>query len=397
MTYTVLLCDDEPSVGRDWVETVRAVAPADLYDVLDAPKTEDVHDAIKEIFARQKAPRGRTRASCLFDGVDILVMDYDLLHIDEANARHTGESLARLVRIFSNVEVVVVVNQFRDAQFDLSLLGHTASDADFNIDGALLGNKGLWTDPPWEGFRPWHWQTLYRAVDTQRARQAWVRKYWDKPIVEALDMREEDNFTQLSDTAFGFIASDLKDWRQLRQRTFEKFVQRVANGGRTHQVPESDPVAAYRFASARIGKWLERLVLGPQDALVDLPHLIQRFPFLLGDDVADPDAWNAAVHDIEGAKNRLPVGCWFEPADFLSKPAVWSRRLINQANFCAQRDSFDFASVPSLVFLEDTSTFVPIDEATAFRAGHHNFFDRRFAMCLPDVTYAPQHRLAFVE
>ena len=394
MTSTVLLCDDEPAVGRDWVETVLGVAPECHYVVQDAPAKTQVYEAIRELFARQMADRGRDRKACLFDDVDILVLDYDLLHIDDANARHTGESLARLARIYANVAVVVVVNQFRDAQFDLSLLGHVASDADLNIDGALLGSSGLWADS-WKGFRPWHWQTLYRAVDTQRAREAWVRSHWEGSIVDALGMREEDNFAHLSDDAFGFIAPCSKDWRQLQQRTFKDFVCEAAGGISTGNLLEFDPDAACRFASARIGKWLERMVLGPQDALIDLPHLIQRFPFLLGDDITEPEAWNKAVHSPERVRERLPDGCWFAPADFLSRPAVWSQRLEGEPEFRAQRHSFDFSSVPPLVFLEDTSTFVPIEEATPFRAGHHNFFDRRFAMCLPDITYSPQHRLAF--
>ena len=399
MSYKVLLCDDEQNVCEEWRERVRAVAP-ECYAILPRIGNGEIQSSIRELFAREVsagAAGANRRSRCVFDGVDILVLDYDLLAIDEENARHTGESLARLARAFSGAHVVVVINQFRDAQFDLSLRGNLASHAELNLDAALLATPGLWTDPPWNGFRPWHWQTLHRAVDTQKAREAWVRARLDVPIVEALGMREEDNVTRLSDTAFGFVAPEARDWAQLQQRTFKGFACDPVNGRRAREVAESDEGAACRLAAARVGKWLERSILGPQDALIDLPHLIQRFPFLLGDDAGDPDAWNAAVHSPDCVKARLPTDCWFTPADFLSRPAIWSRRLENDADFCAQRRSFDFVSAPRLVFLEDASTFVPIEEATAFRAGHHNFFDRRFAKCFAEVTYAPQHRLAFAD
>lgn len=396
MTCTVLLCDDRPTFGRAWVETIRRAAPKSHYHVRDTPDEGDIWDAIKEIYARRTAPRSREQIACLFDDVDILVLDFDFLHMDDVNILHTGESLARLARIYADVEVVVVVNQFPPAQFDLSLRGHVASDADLNIDGSLLGKKGLWTDPPWEGFRPWHWQTLYRAVHTQRARQALVREHWNRSIVDALGMREED-VDRLSDTAFGFIAPDSQDWRQLQQHTFEHFVCRSTNGRVTRDLADSNPEAACRFASARIGKWLERLVLGPQDVLIDLPHLVQRYPFLLGANVHEIWAWNEMVCEESAANLCLPDGCLFGVPEFLSRPAVWRHRFENDGGVQETRCAYDFSAVPPFVFLEDVSRFAPLDEAKEFRAGHHNAFDRRFVECVEGVTYAPQRRLAWTE
>ena len=396
MTYKVLLCDDEQSVSDEWHQRVRAVVPPQ-YNILTQPENAAVQSAIKELFAREASARlgiSRQRSRCMFDDAEILVLDYDLLYIDRENARHTGESIARLARAFSTAQVVVVVNQFRDAQFDLSLRGHFVSHADLNLDATLLDAPGLWADPPWnDGFRPWHWQTLFRAVDTQAQRAAWVHDQWGERIVDAIGMRDDD-IARLTDTAFGFIAPSSPDERQLRQRTFEDFVRQPSNGRHVAGFAEASRSDASRFASARIGKWLERLVLGPQDALIDMPHLIQRFPFLLGGDVTDLEAWNEAIHDGD-FPSRLPAECLFEPSDILSRPAVWSHRFENSDFVREHRRTFDFADVPPFVFLEDTSSFAHIDQAKQFRAGHHNAFDRRFAKCLAGFTYAPQRRLAF--
>lgn len=396
MTYTVLICDDAADVCGQWVEAVRGVASPEHYDVAEPPEREDLQEAIRELFDRQSAllaGRRRKHARCLFDDVDILILDYDLLHIDERNARHTGESLARLVRVCTTAGVIVVVNQF-DAHFDLSLRGHPSSHADLNVQADLLGNPGLWSDPPWEGFRPWHWQTLHRAVATQRAREQLVAEHFNEAIVDVLGMREEDHLC-LSDTAVGFIAPDARDLEGLRKHTFKSFASTLGNGKRTLEVLDKD--AGCRFAASRIGKWLERQVLGPQNVLIDLPHLIQRFPFLWEEDLAKPEIWTAAVYGDEQARRRVPESCWFRPDGFLSRPAVWSSRLLEQAGIRERRAAFDYSQVPPLVFLEDTSAFEKFQEATQFRAGHHNGYDRRFAKCVAGKVYAPQRRLAFVE
>ena len=397
MTYTVLICDDTLDVGVDLAEQVRNVAPAAHYNVLKAPAKEDVLCAIKELFARHNAMLGqrqRGRSACLFDEADILILDYDLLHIDEENARHTSESLARLARLFSNADVIVVYNQFQGAHFDLSLRGNLSSHADLNLDADLLGTPGLWTDPPWDGFRPWHWQTLREAVDTQRARRAWVQEHMEEPIVDALGM-EQDDAMRLSDTAFGFIAADAKDWPGLSRHTFSDFIRRPASGMCASTLLESDPDAACRFAGARIGKWLERRVLGPQDVLVDLPHLVQFYPFLLGDDMMELEAWNAAVRGKDELESRIPDACWFGPQGVLSRPAVWAQRFEQDADIREARGTFDFSSCPPFVFLEDMSTFAPLDTAKQFRAGHNTASDHRFARCIDGLSYEPQRRLAF--
>ena len=398
MTCTVLICDDAADVGDQWVETVGAVAPKEHYEVLEPPRKEDVQRAIREVFARQSALLSGTRrkqADCMFDRADILILDYDLLHIDERNARHTGESLARLVRVCTAAGVVVVVNQF-GVHFDLSLRGHLSSHADLNLQADLLGSSGLWTDPPWNGFRPWHWQTLYRAVETQRARHRLVKDHFKKPIVKVLGMREED-LLRLSDTAVGFIAPDARDWGEVCELTFESFASSTANGRCASALFEKDEEAAYRFAASRVGKWLERQVLGPQDVLVDLPHLIQFFPFLLEEGMHELEAWNAAVCDGESFKSRLPGGCWFELQGFLSRPAVWGQRFEDDASVRKARGTFDYSSAPPFVFLEDMSKFAQLTEAKQFRAGHHNAADWRFVKCVEKVTYTPQRRLAYAE
>lgn len=397
MTYSVLICDDEPGQAEIWIEQVEESARQDTYDILIPPSNDEVSVAMKEILLRRGSIREgvkRQREECLFDKADILVIDYDLVHIDENEAQHTGESIARLARTFSDCSVIVVLNQFQGMDFDLSLRGHLASHADLNIHGKLLKTPGLWHFPPWNGFRPWHWQTLSQAVETQKARENHIKKSLDQPIVEFFGIRSEDTL-RLSDTAFGFIAPDAENFEELQKQDFRSFLSSAQGNRDTRALLEYDESAAVQFIAARIGKWVERELLGPQDVLLDVPHMLQRFPFLMGDEVTEIHAWNEMIHETRKLRETPVSDYWFEPENFLSKPAVWCQRLEADEEFSKERAKFDYSKVPDLVFLEDLSTFALRSSAKEFRAGFHNSYDRRFVKGVPGFDYGPKRRFAF--
>lgn len=396
MTYSVLVCDDYPELAEDWVKDIQEIAPQN-YKFLSVPNKNDISDAAQELLCRRRAARearSRKRKKCQFDGVDILFIDYDLVHIDDNNAQHTGESIARLARTFSSCSVIVVLNQYREVDFDLSLRGHLGSHADLNISDQLIAIPGLWHGPPWSGFRPWSWQTLSQAVESQRARESTVSQHFDQSIIETLGMEVRD-VSRLSDTAFEFIAPEASDFMELKEKTFQSFLSVTPDGRDAEALLESDLNASARFVAARIGKWLERELLGPQEVLIDVPHLLQRFPFLLGKQVSNIEAWNDAVYSMKPLKDVLDENYWFNPSNCLSKPAVWCQRLETNEEISKQRAAFDFASLPDVVFLEDCSVFADISEATEFRAGFHNLHDRRFVKKIEDKRYGPQRRFAF--
>jgi len=398
MTCKVVICDDEPDLSKDWVRRVRTVAPEERYAISEPPTNEAIRDSVRTMIKRRNASRdggAPPTEQCLFDGVDVLIVDYDLLHVDEDNARYTGEGVARLARTFADCHMIVVLNQFPEAQFDLSLRGHMASHADLNIDVTLIDNAGLWNPPPWEGFRPWSWETLDAAVTRQKARVAQlVEGDLQQSIIATIGLTADDA-SRMSDGAFGFIAPNAANFEDLAAQTFAGFLATTTEGKTAHALMERDVRGAARFAAARISKWLERELLGPQDVLVDLPHLVQRFPFLVPGDLSDPASWSQVVHDDTPLRAVIPEGAWFAADSWLSRPAVWWRRLESDPNIRKRRTEFDYSKAPDLVFLEDVSTFCPLADATEFRAGFHNAYDRRFAKVVEGFQYAPQRRFAF--
>ena len=396
MTYSVLICDDDRKLAAERVERIRKIAPRDYYEIRDAPSAKEVRGAVNVLLNRRKAVRagqGYKRQKCLFDQ-NILIIDYDLIHVDDARAHHTGEGIGRLARMYSDCAVIVVFNQFSQFDFDLSLRGHLASHADLNLTVELLDKPGLWTEPPWQGFRPWSWQTLSKAVESQRARETTFRRSLDTSIVDTFGIEAEDALG-MSDSAIGFIAPEARNFDELRAMTFRSFVSMTA-GRDGKSLLSSDESAAVRFGAARIGKWLDREVLGPQDVLIDVPHLLQRFPFLLGEKMEDVEAWNATIHQTNCLRKYIDDSYWFEPAGCLSKPAVWVRRLEADPEFRKQRADFsNYSLVPDVVFMEDCSVFEDISLGKEFRAGFHNSFDRRHVRQCPGVRYGPQRRLSF--
>ena len=396
MTCSVLVCDDNPEFAAACVERIRGMAPPE-YVCHDAPSPDTLRHAVIELLRRNKSVLTGSRyerRQCVFDTADILIIDYDLIHVDDDNARHTGEGIGRLARIYSNCAVVVVFNQFNQFDFDLSLRAHLASHADLNLSIDVIATPGLWKEPPWTGFRPWYWPVLSKAVASQRAREEVLGRDLSRPIVHTLDIRD-CNAMGLSDSAFGFLAPKAVYFDELREMTLDSFISMTADVRETATLLSSDRSAAIRFGAARIGKWLERAVIGPQDVLVDVPHLLQRFPFLLGRYVSDVDAWNEAIYRPDVLRKEFDESYWFRERHCLSRPAVWCRRLEADKDFDRRRATFDYSEVPDIVFMEDASVFDYFSHGREFRSGFHNSYDRRLVRLFPDVRYGPQRRFAF--
>ncbi len=412
MTYKVLICDDHEDDEQEWVKEVQSVVPQDSFEVvgasslqcdLDRPTVTDLKNSIDELLRRRDFLRNNPTSDLekndsVFDSTDVLILDYDLVHFDNTRTRHTGEELARLARTFSNCGVIVVINQYRDIQFDLTLRGHISSYADLNLDASLLPTKGLWQNPPWSGFRPWAWISISNAVELQRARQNFVRERFSCRILDEIGMRTED-VRLMSDSAFEFIFPNQGDLDSLAELTFEQFPQEQVSDLDARAVGKHEPDFAAGFIGARIGKWLEREVLGSQDVLVDVPHLIERYPFLLGEDFNfnDLEAWTTAVHDFDTIKEQIPDVCWFKHPEILSRPAVWRHRFEATEDIVEKSYSFEYEKVPAYVFQEDVSQFGRLEDSREFRAGYHNAFDSRHVRVLEGIRYTPQRRFALRE
>ena len=161
-----------------------------------------------------------------------------------------------------------------------------------------------------------------------------------------------------------------------------------------------------KIVAAEIDKWLRRDVVGPQDVLVDLPHLLMRMPFLLGDKVADVDRWHDSLMSEEppfGLDQEIYdqhiMKARFSHDRLLKSPCFWWPKLkedeiLNDLFFGSN------GSWPDVVFCEDISqfsNFSPSGEDTKpmeFSAEFEGSWSRRYASLLSCRKYSPKSRFA---
>ena len=79
MTYSVLVCEDEIETAMIWVSLIKATVPEE-YKVLPVPSNTQMCKSIKVLLHRRKLSREREpwppgEGECLFDDLDILVVD----------------------------------------------------------------------------------------------------------------------------------------------------------------------------------------------------------------------------------------------------------------------------------------------------------------------------------
>lgn len=397
----IRVCDDVETIADGWVAAIKAVVP-DTFDVARMPDAKnEVSNLLTRKLAVEKGEAPLTLETA-FDGIDVLVVDYDLLHLDETGSRTTGEGVARLARTFSSCGVVVVMNQFKGPQFDLGMRGHLDSFADVNVDANLVGRASLWEDlTPQDGqFDPTTWTPLPGMLTAVRGlSDIFEEKGFDAELMPIVGLCEAA-LAELSDTAFGFLSLDAETAADLAKVTVRGFLIRSLGEELVDTMCLHAPKIMFDFAASRIAKWLDRAVLRPMDVVIDGLHLVDRLPFIMDAtkvDMADRNAWTAAASKpTECLRWDILEKYANDPASrVLGRPVFDWYRLANDDQIDALQDAYLDGENERFFLAEDTSRFVGRDDLTRYRADFHNFGDRRAIERLGDVTYGPLRRLTF--
>lgn len=358
---------------------------------------------------------------------DIVVIDNNLAALEIEGARLTAEAVAGFVRAFTSARYIVSLNKNPEVDFDLRyLVGDYQSQADLALNVDHLSNLALWTGNPKDAeddFLPWYWPAL-NYVSKKRLEQInFVKNHMKSSIFDTFSFRDRA-VDYLSRHAIGALSSEVSDPtngepgdRAVERITFVEFfrdscrslpvreertkIAQVADAGNENAV---EIVA--RVVSAEIDKWIRRDVLGPQDVLVDLPHLLMRMPFVLGGSVCDIDQWDGALTvaeqpfgmDREIYENHIS-NTIFMHGVWVKSPCFWWPDLKNDE---ALNDLFFAAGDewPDAVFCEDISLFRTLNqdggefEPKEFAAEFEGSWNRRYVARLPDWKYAPRSRFA---
>jgi len=385
----ILIYDDETRARNNYknmLVNIKCVSDPFEIDVIDNEKFKH------EIALLEKRRKILRKEKCwdessIFDNVDILIVDYDLLRAFNYESYTTGEIIAYLVRCFSTCGLIVGLNQYGNNLFDLTLKGHLESYCDLNIGNKQLDNTGLWSND-FKEFRPWYWPNLINFLNSYNERVNEVLDNWDSPICEVL------NF----DEVLPLFSRNITDFLKINPEkiTFREFVLKTKNGLRGTKDKYTTNEMVARIGVARISKWIERWILPGQNILIDAPHLLSRYPSLLNGDVNKIDDWNNSVFMDDYKKIKIRHN---KIDSFRYKNDKWISRPVwywEQISNCSDIDEVEKPwerKETGFVFCEDVSKFYEINSCKGFVIDSDSPFIRRYVKKIGGVDYQPINRI----
>lgn len=405
----ILVCDDEETQCR----AARKLIP-DCHDVvgLCAGKLTEALNPLFQAAGKLGSDTDGSfeAAGAEFKDYDLAIVDNDLSVLELEGAPLSAEGLIGYLRAFTDIPYIVSLNKNQDVDFDLrNLFGDDRSQADLAVNTRHLACERLWGPSDGERFAPWYWPSLSDAAERRRAQVEFVRACLNVPIWQGLgfpDLASE----YLSRRAKGALLLCGSEQR-MQDTTFRQFFDgtrmllprlvRQLGDLANHHDPDALS-AVCRMVAADLDRWIRRDVLGPQDVLIDVPHLLSRRPFLLGDRVGDVEHWNQAIREAEepfgmdlDLYDRHLRGERFQARMWVPSPCFWwpplrgTRELTEL--FLAPGDW------PDAVFCEDASVFERMDDDTKqpreVEVELEGSWPRRYISNVDGHQYSPRSRL----
>ncbi|MDE0625889.1 MAG: hypothetical protein OXH99_05780 [Bryobacterales bacterium] len=407
----ILVCDDKPAEGGN---TLRAIEPrgdvtvqagADLRKALrsffkDVTTTLDGESTVNDELDAQH-----------FAGYDLAIVDNNLTGLELDGARLTAEAIIGYLRAFTSIPYIVSLNKNLHVDFDLRFLfGDYQSLADLALNTGHLSHDRLWNAEPVSGFAPWYWPRLPYAAERRKEQEGAVTEKLHESVWKVLGFPPQAD-EYLSFRAKAALVTPANP--VARETTFETFFaisralapaeKETLEAGKASGLARR---AIGRVATYEVDRWLRRHVLGPQDVLIDLPHLLAQMPFLLGDRVSELGAWNAVARtakepfglDKTVFKAHIE-GAQFTESSWVPTPCFWWPSL--KADERLTELYFDAnAEWPDFVFCEDVSQFVPVAGTTPLGPPKEinteiaGSWATRYAVVAGDYQYSPRSHIA---
>lgn len=405
----ICVWDDNEEIAQEWKERLDVVVPgaaAQVHAATAAEIQEDLrilHDRRKRyLTCDAEADSGDVSS---LDDTDILIVDNDLFDLPNLSDL-SAETVASRAGIYTDCAYIVVLNLTPDLDFDLTLLGHPESSADLHINDRFVADVGLWEQCPKEdgSFRPWHWPLLLSAAaqyNTRMAELVAILNSSDQkiPILDYFGF-EEAAKRRLSRSARAFLhprrraeeASFMNFWDGNAKAVNQIDAQEISKRGDVRLIA--------RIGARRIAKWLAQYVVGPQEVLIDLPHLVEKMPFMIpGNKRECGEFWNSCS-SLDAAPVRLVeefgIGR-FQREMWSDRSVYWTEGMETDENVERLLEATD-TNPDDLVFCEDASSFHTAEMCDGFVAAHNSMSDGRFVRWLRGAEvqprYGPQSRLA---
>ena len=346
-----------------------------------------------------------------FDGFDVLIVDNNLTGLELDGARLTAETIIGYLRAFTDTSYIVSLNKNLHVDFDLRyLFGDYQSLADLALNASHLSNSRLWDPTSVDGFAPWYWPRLADAAVRRRKQIDFIVRNLETPVWEALGFPPEaDDYLSLR--AKSPLAATERGPREVSFEVFfdssrtlppAEIAKLKKLAGRDIEFAKK---AVRQISAYEVDRWLRRDVLGTQDVLIDLPHLVAQMPFLLGKKAGDLNFWNETItcedspFGLDGSMFEMHV----EPAHFdhrmwVPGPCFWWPTLKSDYSLTELFLEAE-GNWPDAVFCEDVSRFVRVtgDDAAGspreFEAEIEGSWARRYIAYVGDYLYSPRSRV----
>ena len=352
---------------------------------------------------------GNGFVSSEFDEVDVLIVDNNLTDLQMGGARLTAETIIGYLRAFSDVPYIISLNKNPHVDFDLRFLfGDNQSLADLALNDSHLINRRLWGENSEGDFAPWYWPRIADASTRRRKQVEFIAENFDRPVWEALGFPPEaDNYLSLrAKSRFQSSGGDL------REASFERFFEssRALPPAEintlmklTRKQSEFARQAVYQVSAFEIDRWLRRDILGTQDVLIDLPHLLAQMPFLLRENANRLDRWNKVLTSHGppyGLDERLfeehLIPARFELDMWVPGPCFWWP-ILKSSDALTKRFFDDEGKWSDAVFCEDISHFVCVSQEEnpplEIEVEIEGSWIRRHIAFVQERSYSPQSRI----
>lgn len=393
----IVVCDDDADRVHDWAGRVGDCAKkATVVPLEPVEFAAAVRDLKVRMTNAKSGAASHSDGAETLDTADVLILDSDLTpdrdsktgdDPDDLVATHlasqVGREVAHLARAYSTAGAIVVVNQgAKTRTFDLTLNRFHNGTADVYVTDDELDNVGLWDPTGHSGYRPWAWPDLLRLPAA--IREAAEGSGLTDRVMSTLGL--DGSWVADSLLTRQIESIDLNDAADAETITFRDIVQTSSFGLGLRPKELTSPAQQVRVAVCGTRHWLERMVLPSQNILVDLPHLLQRQPWLVTDR-EDLTAWNRLVADSWTVSPIVAPDAYNEKASAFLGRSVWNVGAL-PARLAGQQ-----VLPTDPVFCEDTSQFCPLAGAVDFLSDVEGSQARRFIARLPDVTYTPPTRM----
>jgi len=398
----ILICDDKPDQAE---RTKRGIASRGSVEILSDEKLKQALSSF--LGSVSNILDGAAVTDSEFDGYDVLIVDNNLTELQLAGARLTAEAIIGYLRAFADTPYIISLNKNPHVDFDLSyLFGDYQSLADLALNSGHLSNRRLWGGKSEYDFAPWYWPRIADAADRRRKQIKFITENFNRPVWEALGFPKDANDYLSLQARSPLLSIEGKDW----ETSFGSFFSRsralppaeITKLAKTQD--QSVEKAVHRIAAYEVDRWLRRDVLGPQDVLIDLPHVLAQMPFLLGAKANNLENWNEVLQYEKPAfgldeqlfqKHLVPA--IFSHSMWVPEPCFWWPSLKSDDALVDRFLTARGDGWPDAVFCEDISHFVSITEAEAppqeFEAGIDGSWRRRYVIDLNHFKYSPRARI----